>query len=320
MISFNRDRTEMLFQGKRILVTGGTGFIGSHLVPRILDEGGEVSVLTRQEKSSKEVNFIRGDIAAPDVSEKITKNIDVIFHLAGYADVSGAIKNPAIAFEANAAGTFYLLDSARKNGVGRFVYISSVRVYGDPQYTPQDETHPLKPKEFYGASKLIGELYCTVFNGNYGLSTVIVRPFSVYGPGELPKAGSLSGVVSIFVRNAFEGQEILITGDGSQTKDFVYISDVIDGLILVATNDECIGDVFNLGYGKGVSINRLAELVIENTKANASIRHIPQVQENVSNSADISKAKSILNYSPKVPIEEGVQKYIAWYRKETNIK
>ncbi len=306
----------MLFQGKRVLVTGGTGFIGSHLVSRILEEGGEVSVLTRQEKSSDKVNFIRGDITDPSVSGRITKNIGTIFHLAGYVDVSGAIRNPALDFETNAAGTFYLLDSARKNGVDRFIYISSARVYGDPQYTPQDEKHPLQPKEFYGASKLIGELYCTAFNENHGLQTVIVRPFTVYGPGSLPKAGSLSGVVSIFVRNALAGKEILITGDGEQTKDFIYISDSIDGLILAATNDKCIGDVFNLGYGEGVSINRLAEVVVAQTKTNVDIKYIPQVQENVNNCADISKARSILKYSPKISIEEGIQRYIEWYRKE----
>lgn len=305
----------MLFKGKKILVTGGTGFIGSHLVSRILHEGGEVSVLTRQEKKSEKVNFIRGDITSIDVLEQITKNVDIVFHLAGYVDVSGAIKNPALDFETNAAGTFYLLDSARKNGVDKFIYISSARVYGDPQYYPQDENHPLKPKEFYGASKLIGEIYCTVFNKNYGLQTVVVRPFSVYGPGKLPKAGSLSGVVSIFVRNAFEGKELLVTGDGSQTKDFVYISDVIDGLILAATNDKCVGDVFNIGYGEGVSINRLAELVIEKTKTKTIIKYIPQVQENVSNCADIAKAKSTLKYRPKISIEEGLQWYIDWYRK-----
>ena len=309
----------MLFHNKRVLVTGGTGFIGSHLVSRILEEGGEVSVLTRQEKSSDKVNFIRGDITDPSVSERITKNIEAIFHLAGYVDVSGAIRNPALDFETNAAGTFYLLDSARKNGVDRFIYISSARVYGEPQYAPQDETHPLKPKEFYGASKVVGEIYCTAFNINHQLPTVIIRPFSVYGPGSLPKAGSLSGVVSIFVRNALAGEELLITGDGNQTKDFIYISDVIDGMILAATNDKCVGDVFNIGYGEGVSINKLAQLVIEKTKSNVRVKRIPQVQENVSNCADISKARSILKYSPKIYIEEGIQRYTDWYRKETNV-
>jgi len=310
----------MLFQGKRILVTGGTGFIGSHLVSRVLEERGEVSVLTRQEIRSDRVNFIRGDITDVAISEMITQNIDIIFHLAGYADVSGAIRNPAVDFETNAAGTFHLLDSARKKDVNKFIYISSARVYGDVEYAPQDENHPLKPKEFYGTSKLIGELYCTVFRENYGLATVVVRPFSVYGPGKLPKIGSLSGVVSIFVKNAFEGKELLVMGDGSQTKDFTYISDVIDGLVLAATNDKCVGNTFNLGYGEGVSIKRLAQLVIEKTKTNASIKHVPQVQENVSNYADITKAKSILKYSPKVSIEEGLSRYIDWYRKEMKVR
>ena len=310
----------MLFQGKKVLVTGGTGFIGSHLVSRIINEGGEVTVLTRQEKSSDKVNFVRGDITNPSISDNITKNIDIIFHLAGYVDVSGAIRNPALDFETNAAGTFYLLDSARKNGIDRFIYVSSARVYGDPQYTPQDEIHPLQPKEFYGASKLIGELYCTVFNINYSLQTVIVRPFSAYGPGKLPKEGSLSGVLSIFVRNAFRGDELLITGDGSQIKDFVYISDIVDGLILAATKDKCIGKAFNIGYGEGTSIKRLAELVIEKTKTNAFIKYIPQVKENVNNCADISIAKSLLKYNPKISIEEGVKLYIDWYQKEASIK
>ncbi len=310
----------MLLQGLKVLVTGGTGFIGSHLVSRILEEGAEVTVLTRRDRESGDVNFIKGEITDPKVLTKATKDIDTVFHLAGYVDVSGAICNPLLDFQTNVAGTFYLLEAARNNDVGKFIYISSARVYGDPQYAPQDENHPLIPKEFYGASKLIGEIYCRVFGRNYGLRTVIIRPFSVYGEGQLSREGSLSGVVSIFVKNVLEGRDLLITGDGTQTKDFVYVSDLVDALVSASVNDESVGDVFNIGYGEAVSIKRLAELVIHKTGADVGIRHIPQTSENVNNHADISKAKSILRYSPKISLEEGLDRYIRWYRKEIELK
>jgi UDP-glucose 4-epimerase len=240
--------------------------------------------------------------------------MNIIYHLAGYADVAGATRNPEVAFRTDVLGTFNLLNSARINGASRIIYVSTARVYGDPQYEPQDEDHPLTPKEFYGADKLIGETYCKVFGSTYGLPTVIIRPFSVYGEGQVPKKGSLSGVVSIFARNAMEGRGLQITGDGEQAKDFIHIDDTVDALMLSGVNQDCIGTAINIGSGEKVSINQLAELVIQKTGCTSKIVHTPQVGENVNNLADISKARKILGFSPTITLEEGVTRYIHWLK------
>ncbi len=304
----------MLYSGKRVLGTGGTGFIGSNLVARILREGGQVTVLTRQDKKSEGIVFVKGDITDRDILCEITKNVDIVFHLAGFADVAGAIRNPELAFNTDVMGTFLLLDAARKNNVGKVIYVSSARVYGDPLYTPQDEKHPLHPKEFYGASKVIGETYCNVFKNNFGLKIVIVRPFSVYGEGQIPKRGSMSGVVSIFVHNALNGEDLTVTGDGLQMKDFVHISDTVEGIILASLNDKCVGEAINIGYGESTTIKRVAELVLQETGAKVTIRQIGQVGENVNNCSDISKARGLLNYQPKVTMLNGLERYIKWVK------
>jgi len=298
----------MLDEYRKILVTGGAGFIGSHLVDALLSLGKEVVALdnlSTGENLSSRVKLMKGDIRDIRQVVEATKDIDLVFHVAANANGTVSVNNPQFDFETNALGTFNLLDAALQAKVKRFVYVSSASVYGIPQHFPIGEEHPTKPFIPYGASKLAGEIFCRAFFHTYKLPVVIGRPFCVYGPRENPKLALVE--ISRYLRWHLNHKPIQIVGDlERKTRDFVYVSDVIQGLLLIA---DCasVGEVFNLGSGEEISIRGLIDIISSITGRQPIINVISDITEDTYRLVgDISKIKS-LGYTPSISLPDGVK-------------
>jgi UDP-glucose 4-epimerase len=215
----------------------------------------------------------------------------------------------------NFTGTLNVMEAARKNDIDTVVLASSARVYGDPKILPVGEDYPTHPKEPYGASKAAAELIVQLYHQLYGIGTVILRPFSIYGPQRVRKQGTLTGVIPIFVESALLDQNLTIVGDGKQTKDFTHISDLVTAFKRCATEKAAIGRTFNIGTGIGTSVKDLAKAVLQVCSASKSrIAFIPSAAESVSNYADIHRAKEFLEWEPRVNLREGLIEYVDWYR------
>jgi len=302
---------------RRALVTGASGFIGGHVARGLQAAGFTVRALVRTPDVPEGMETAVGSMEDPASLERAMSGVDQVFHFAAYSDVSGSIRDPQRAFLSGEAGTFHLLEACRKADVSRFVYCSTARVYGDPDKVPIVETDALRPKEPYGVTKLAGELWVNSYHATYGMPISIIRPFSVYGPGRLPKPGTLSGAIPLFVTRALRGEPLRIVGDGSQTKDFTYVSDVVDGVLTVAGSPDAVGRTFNMGAGRGVSIRDLADRVLELTGSASTVEYLPPSQETVSNYSDCSLAREVLGWQPRVGIDEGLRNYIAWAEQAT---
>ncbi len=224
-----------------------------------------------------------------------------------------SISDPELIHEVNATGTLNLCQSALENGVERFVYVSSSEAYGSAQKVPMSEDHPLEPTTPYGASKAAGELYAKSFYYTYNLPIIIVRPFNTYGPREHFE-GPYGEVIPRFVIRAMNDLPPIIFGDGEQTRDFTYVSDTVNGIILASQQESLIGDCINIAYGQEIKIKRIAEIVL-NLLGKAELRpeHTKRRPGDVlRHYADISKAKTLLGFEPKIGIEEGIKEYIEW--------
>lgn len=284
-----------------ILVTGGAGFIGSHLVDRLLKDGHKVAVVDNfstgrlENLKNKGVKLFKKDVCENLDAIFKKEKFDKVFHLAGLPLIQLSIENPEKTAKAAVNGTLSLLETCLKFGVKKFVYISSSAIYGNSPMNEEATPNPLSP---YGIQKLTGEQYCQFFANVHGLETVIFRGFSVYGPRQIPN--SSYGVIPRFIQAVKNGQEIIINGDGLQTRDFVFVSDIIEALVTTAPKG-----IFNLGSGKNISINDLAKKIIGNK--NIKIKHNPALVEQKNTLADISKAKKLLNWSPKVSLDEGLR-------------
>lgn len=299
----------MLEEYGRILVTGGAGFIGSHLGDALLSLGKEVVVFDNLSTGSEEnvasgATLARGDVSNPGQIADAARGSDLIFHLAANANGTVSVNDPRLDFETNALGTFNVLEAAVQAGAKKFVYISSASVYGTPQRFPMGEDHPTKPFIPYGASKLAGEICCRSFFQTYGLPLVIGRPFCVYGPRENPKLALVE--VSRYLRWHLNGKPIQIVGDlDRKTRDFVHVSDVVQGLLLIAQRAPA-GEVFNLGSGEEVTMRELTDVIGSITGCPAVIDAIPKITEDTYRLVgDISKIRS-LGYAPRVSLTEGV--------------
>jgi UDP-glucose 4-epimerase len=283
----------------RILVTGGAGFIGSHLVERLArDNAGSVVVLDNLRRGRKEnldpfldrITFIEGDIRERNVLLEAMRGCELVYHLAAQSNVIGAVQDLEYSFTSNVDGTFNVLQAARLVGVKRVVFTSSREVYGDPQHLPVAETAPLQPKNAYGASKVAGELYCRVI-GEQGPETVILRLANVYGTRDRDR------VIPIFVENALRAETITMYG-GKQMLDFVWIDVVVDALWKVGFGD-LIREPVNIGSGKGTVIGDLARRVVEVTKAPSRIHADPPREIEVSRFvADTTRARQIFGLEP----------------------
>ena len=300
----------MLEEYGKILVTGGAGFIGSHLVDALMALSKDVVAFDNlftgsQQNVASGAMLVRGDVRDATQIAEAARGSDLIFHLAANANGTVSVNDPRLDFETNALGTFNVLDAALQAGAKKFVYISSASVYGTPQRFPMAEDHPTNPFMPYGASKLAGEIYCRSFFQTYGLPLVVGRPFCVYGPREHPKLALVE--VSRYLRWHLNGKPIQIVGDlDRKTRDFVHISDVVQGLLLIADHAPA-GEVFNLGSGEEVTMRELTDVISSVTGRPAAIDAIPVITEDTYRLVgDISKIRS-LGYTPRVSLAEGVR-------------
>jgi len=307
----------------RILVTGGAGFIGSHLIDRMLDEGFKVRVIDNlytgqmdnlvQHRDKKGFRFIEGDIRNFELVKNIVRSVDAVFHEAALVSVNRSVENPLLSNEVNVTGTLNLLKACVDARVKRFIYASSSSVYGETETLPKHENLATMPLSPYAVSKLAAENYVRVFHDVYGLETVCLRYFNVYGPRQ--KYGPYSGVISNFINRLLEDQPPVIYGDGEQTRDFTNVQDVMEANILALSTQNAVGEAFNIATGAATSINKLAEIIqkimgktnLEPVYANprpGDIRH---------SYADISKARKILGYNPNFQLEKGLTDLVKWY-------
>jgi len=311
--------------GKKVLVTGGAGFIGSNLVDKLAEKN-EVIVVDDFSSGKKEnlvqregkenVKVVEASILDKGTMKELAKGNDVIFHLAVQC-LRVSLSNPDLVHEVNATGSLNVLEAAKEAGVEKFVYVSSSEVYGTAKAVPMKESHVLEPTTVYGASKLAGELYTRAFFLTHELPAVIVRPFNTYGPREHFE-GAYGEVIPRFVLRALNDLPPLIFGTGEQTRDFTFVEDTVEGIILAAESKQLLGEEVNIARGEEVSINRVAELVLkelgkENLKAEHGKERPADVQRHY---ADISIAKNVLGFEPKVGIEEGIKKFCEWFKEE----
>ena len=311
----------------RVLVTGGAGFIGSHISERLLSLGHEVTVLDDLSTGKLEniqvlmghdrFHFCRGSILdLPLLRELIQhRRIERVSHQAARPSVARSIEDPLATHEVNITGTLNILKAAHEAGCQRVVAASSSSIYGNTPVLPKREDMHYRPRSPYAASKVAGELYLQVFHAVYGLETVGLRYFNVYGPQQDPNS-HYAAVIPKFIRLALNGEPLPIEGDGTQTRDFTYIDDVVSANLLSLTTPELHGECVNIGYGERTSILSLAETVIRQTRSASKIVYRDPRPGDVRDSlADISLAHSLLGYKPAFPLADGLVATIDWYRK-----
>jgi len=299
-----------------VLVTGGAGFIGSHLVDRLLAEGIGVTVLDnlqggffeniRHNVGRSDFHFVEGDIRDVGLIQNLVKGVDAVFHYAALVSVPDSIRDPLLTNDVNVNGTLNLLKACVAAKVHRFVFASSSAVYGEAETLPLKEDCPLAPISPYGVSKLAAEKYVTVFNKVFGLGTVCFRFFNVYGPRQ--SDGCYSGVITRFMSRIASDTTPEIFGDGEQSRDFVHVQDVIEANML-ALKKEMAGAVFNIGGGEATTINQLAQTMLKIAKKpHLKLVHSKPREGDIRHSvADISKARKQLCYNPKISLKEGLE-------------
>jgi len=296
------------------IVTGGCGFIGSHLARRLVSNNEDVKIIDDLSKGDisrikdviNSIEFFKVDIRNYTEIKSIFKDVDTVFHLAAQVSVFNSIEDPSYDASVNVLGTLNVLKAAYENNVKRFVYVSSAAIYGNPVKLPIDEDHPKNPLSPYGLSKYTGERYSMLFNALYELPVTAIRPFNVYGPGQNPD-DEYAGVITKFVSRILKNQSPIVYG-GSQTRDFVYVSDVVDGILLAAKVKDAVGNSFNIASGTEVTIEELAKIMIKISGKKLAIEYAPPRKGDIKQSvANITKAKQILGYSPKVSLEDGLR-------------
>ena len=298
-----------------VLVTGGAGFISHHIVERLLETDHEVTVL--DDLSSGDPNripdnatFIEGDIRDKNTVTDAVTNTDCIYHLAALASVPASVEDPRTAHTINVDGTLNILEAARTHDT-RVVLASSAAIYGHPTYTPIDEAHPTEPTSPYGIDKLAADHYTRRYHDLYDLDTVAIRPFNVYGPGQT--SDGYAGVVSTFIEQALAGNDLTVHGDGMQSRDFVYVDDIVNAMI-AAGETEHVGQAFNIGSGAETTVRELAEAVRDVTDAAVDIIYTDPREGDIHQSvADITKARSQLGYEPTVDLREGLRRTVDWW-------
>lgn len=312
------------------LVTGAAGFIGSHLVERLIDLDYRVVGLDNfddsyephikwnniQQLGTDELFILnQGDIRDRALLHDLFSKhaFNSVIHLAAKAGVRPSIAQPQLYEEVNVQGTINLLEESRLAPVQKFIFISSSSVFGDSTKIPfREDQRTGTPMSPYAASKAAAESFCRTYHHLYGLPTIILRPFTVYGPRQRPGMA-----IHLFTRKIDAGEEIHIFGDGSSKRDYTYVSDIVNGILKALTNKGCQFDIFNLGNSQPVSLNDLVHLIEESLGKKAIIKRLPMQPGDVPiTAADISKAKTLLGYQPETTIEQGIRQFIEWYRSE----
>lgn len=302
------------------LVTGGAGFIGSHITQRLVAMGERVRVLDNFSFGKQEnlrgledkVEVIFGDLLDQGVVQKAMEGVEVVFHQAALRSVPFSVENPALVNRVNVEGTVNVLVAARDAGVKRVVYASSSSVYGNGPVLPKGEQHIPSPISPYAVSKLTGEYYCKVFTELYGVETVSLRYFNVYGPRQDPNS-QYAAVIPRFIRWAFRGEPLEVHGDGLQSRDFTYIDNVVTANLRAAHSREGIGGVFNVGQGKAHTLLDLVDLLQETLGIELRLLHTAGRPGDVRNTlADIFQAERCLAYRPQVSFEEGIARSVEY--------
>lgn len=310
--------------GAHCLVTGGAGFIGSHLVDRLLECRARVRVLDdfstgkreNLERAGAAVEVLEGSITDPWTCARACSGVDVVFHQAALPSVERSVLDPASTHEVDATGTLNVLVAAKDAGARRVVYAGSSSAYGDTPELPKHEGMANTPRSPYAAAKLAGEMYCRVFADVYGLETVVLRYFNIFGPRQDP-ASQYSAVIPLFVVKALSGEGPRINGDGGQTRDFTYIDNAVDANVLGATAapEGVSGEVFNVGCGERTSINTLWEEIRRITGSLAEASHGPPRPGDVRDSlADLRKIRERLGFEPSVSLADGLARTTEWLR------
>lgn len=317
------------FAGRNVLVTGGLGFIGSNIARRLVDYGAQVTLVDSMVPAYGGNSFnIRGfehkvHVNIADVRDEhsmafLVRGRDLIFNVAGQVSHLDSMEDPYTDLEINVRAQLSILEACRKNNREvKIVYASTRQLYGKPNYLPVDEKHPAQPTDANGINKLCGELYHILYNNVYGIRAVSLRLTNTYGPGQLVKHAR-QGFMGWFIRQIVEGDQIQIFGDGKQVRDFNYVEDVVDAMILAAAAREADGQIFNLGGEEPIDLKSLVELMID-INAGGSYRFVPFPAEKKAIDigdfhGDFSKIKSVLGWTPKTPLREGLRRTLDFYK------
>jgi UDP-glucose 4-epimerase len=314
----------------RILVTGGAGFIGGHIAERFVAAGHDVVVLDcldpfydvsvksrtveicrrRAADGTGTYEFVAGDVRDADLVTRLVSDAEYVFHHAARAGVRSSVEDPRAYDEVNVDGTLNVLDAARDAGVERLVFASSSSVYGPPEYLPYDERHPTAPVSPYGASKLAAERYVGAYAEVYDLPTVALRYFTVYGPRMRPNMA-----ISNFVSRCLDGEPPVVYGDGTQTRDFTHVEDVVDANVRLLTEDAADGETLNVGSTETIEILTLARAIRDQIAPGLPVEFADRHDADAEHThADVSKAADLIGYEPSRTIREGVAEFVAWYR------
>lgn len=308
----------------RILITGVAGFIGSNIAEELLQKGAIVTGIDNFYTGSMEniktlmenphFKLIKGDIRNIDNLINATKDIDVVFHEAAQTSVPESVEKPDFCNDVNVVGSLNMLNAVRRNNVDKIVFASSAAIYGDDPKLPKKENMHVQPKSPYGVSKLAAESYMIAFNQTYGINTTSLRYFNVYGPKQ--RNSPYSGVLSIFVSKIFNNENPIIFGDGTQTRDYVYVKDVVQANILTINAKKSAGKVFNIGTGIQTDLNMITKKIIELcNKKELKILYKDKREGDIEKSvADIDLARDILGYKPDYDIDKGLKEYMEYYK------
>lgn len=309
---------------EKVLVTGGAGFIGSNLAEELVRQGAKVRIVDNfvtgfrenLEEIQGDFELIEGDINDESVLTRALEDVDIVFHQAALPSVPRSVENPIETHNACLNGTFKLLLKAKERGVKRVIYAASSSAYGDQPVLPKVETMRPEPLSPYAVAKLAGEYYCQVFWRVYGLQTVCLRYFNVFGPRQNPSS-MYSGVISRFIDAFMAGKTPVVYGDGEQTRDFTFVANVVDANVKAAQSDRCVGRVINVANGERTSLNQLLEILKKITgRENVRVEYLPERKGDVKHSqADNRLAKELLGYEKIVGLEEGLKITIEWWKR-----
>jgi UDP-glucose 4-epimerase len=307
-------------ENRRVLVTGGAGFVGSNLVRRLMRDGARVTVLDDlftgrlENLPASGFEFVHGSVCDAALVDKVVAEHPIVFHAAA-RNIVVSTRNPREDFETNIGGTLNVLMAARAAKTERVLYTSSTSVYGNPRYLPINEDDRLSLLTPYAVSKLGGENYCMAFYESYGLPTTAVRYSNIFGPGQDP-ANPYCGVVAKFIEALFAGRPPVIHGDGNQTRDFTYVDDAVEATVMAGTSERALGEVFNVGTGVETRVNELAATLVRVTgvhvtPAHTDRRDVDNIRRRVVN---IEKTRRTLRWVPEVTLEEGLRRTVEWQR------
>ncbi len=326
----------MKLEDRRIIVSGGAGFIGSHLVDILVDQGNDVVVvddlsigsidnLSRHLPQStcghsngnhplSTVQLIEADITDADAMNEVIVDADLVIHMA-VACIRSCLSRPQYVHNVNATGSLNVALAAQRNGIPRFVYVSSSEAYGTARCVPMSEDHPTEPTTVYGASKLVGEAYAGVMRHTYDMDVIVIRPFNTYGPREY-HMGTRAEVIPKFVLRTMAGGRPVIFGSGLQTRDFTWVGDTARGIAAAAAEDALVGETVNIARGQEISIRQLAEkvLTIFGRGGEHPVFDAPRPGDVDRHFADTTKASRLVGWKPEVSIDEGLRRYVDWVR------